>query len=62
MASKIFEIISLLISYVILISGAIQWRKKYLDLKVDYDSLLSEISRLSTENGVLKNNSNTDPV
>lgn len=62
MVSKIFEIISLIISYVILISGVIQWRKKYLDLKVDYENLLSENSRLSTENGVLKSNTNTDPV
>lgn len=62
MASKIFEIISIILSYVILIVGMIQWRKKYNDLKVDYERLLLETSNSSTKNEVLKSNSNADPV
>lgn len=55
MTSKILEILSLLLSYIILFSGIVQWRKKYLILKDDYDCLISEMRRLSEEN-------NTDSV
>lgn len=41
---------------------ALSWRKRYKDLKVDYDNLILEIHRLSEENRKLKGYTNTDPV
>lgn len=42
--------------------AALNWRKRYRDLKSDYDNLLTEIKRLSDENRDLKRKANTDPV
>lgn len=41
---------------------ALSWRKRYKDLKGDYDNLILEIRRLSEENRKLKGYTNTDPV
>lgn len=41
---------------------ALSWRKRYKDLKGDYDNLILEIRRLSEENRNLKGYTNTDSV
>lgn len=62
MSFKLLEILGCLLSCGLFLSGIIQWRKKYFDIKGDYDILLSEMKRLSEENQKLKGYTNTDPV
>lgn len=62
MSFKLLEILSLVLGCGIFFSCIIQWRKKYFDLKANYDILLLEIHKLKEDNKNLIKQTNTDSV